>query len=172
MKTALYWIIPAIFSLFSALAVGFPAQPPESSANLPLNGQLLPENRLELPPATPAIPPSTIDKNDPLFQEFLKQIEKNGPSLKDPSKLPPKAEIDSNLDTEELAVITLDSPELENRNAVEGRWLITENLLRQARVLKADATALRHAGLDEQSERLEKVIQEIRQIALESAPAP
>jgi hypothetical protein len=57
-------------------------------------------------------------------------------------------------------------------NAAERRWFIIENLLRQARELKENATALRNAGLDEQSDRLEKTVQEIRQIALESAPAP
>lgn len=171
MKTALYWIVPAVFSVFSLLAVGFPAQPPESPPNLPVNNQPIPGNTAALPP-TPALPPTTVDKSDPLFQEFLKQIEKNGPSLKDPSDLPPQFEDERNRDSKVIPGDTLNPSSTGNRNAVEPRWLIIENLLRQARELKENATALRHAGLDEQSDRLEKTVQEIRQIALESAPAP
>lgn len=171
MKTALYWIVPAVFSVFSVLAVGFPAQPPESPANLPLNDPPLQENPPPLP-LTPAIPPGTIDKSDPLFQEFLKQIEKNGPSLKDPSDFPPHAKNESSRNPKELAGDAVDSNWKGSGNAAERRWFIIENLLRQARELKENATALRNAGLDEQSDRLEKTVQEIRQIALESAPAP
>ena len=165
MKTALYWIVPAVFCVFSALAVGFPAQPPESAPNIPLNDQPL----TEIPPA---IPPTTIDKSDPLFQEFLKQIEKSGPSLKDPVVVPSHAEGNRNRNPNKLAEDAFDSSWRGNRNAVEQRWLIIENLLRQARELKENAIGLRHAGLDEQSDRLEKTVQEIREIALEAAPAP
>jgi|GEM_PF-2178043 len=43
-------------------------------------------------PGTPASPPSVqpapVDKTDPIFQEFLKEVEKDGPILRDPFRRP------------------------------------------------------------------------------------
>lgn len=162
MKAFLYWIVPTVFSI---LAIVFPAAPPETQPPVLLNEQPLLEN----PPTEPQSP---IDKSDPLFQELLKQIEKNGPTLKDPSNLSPTVEGDRIPHPKGIVEDASNLAIGENRTSVERRWLMIENLLRQARELKENATALRQAGLDEQSDRLEKIIQEIRQIALESAPAP
>ncbi|MEY4567111.1 MAG: hypothetical protein RLY14_2081 [Planctomycetota bacterium] len=161
MKAVLCWIVPSVFSI---LAMVFPAPPPESQPPLLRNEQPLPEN-------LPTEPPTKFDKSDPLFQELLKQIEKNGPFLKDPSNHLPPADGDRNHHPKGLLEDAANLPFGENRTSVERRWFTIENLLRQARELKENATALRHAGLNEQSDRLEKIIQELRQIALESAPA-
>jgi len=41
------------------------------------------------PPASPpTIPPNPVDKSDPIFQEFLKEVEKDGPILRDPARRP------------------------------------------------------------------------------------
>lgn len=41
------------------------------------------------PPASPpTTPPNPVDKSDPIFQEFLKEVEKDGPILRDPARRP------------------------------------------------------------------------------------
>lgn len=106
-------------------------------------------------PQEPFIPP---DKNDPLFQEFLKEVQKSGPMLTDPGRpnpsLPPPH--------------IPRSPEQEQ----EMRWQSLEQLLRNAREIRGQAELLRTLGHAEQADHLNHLADELRRAAIQIVSPP
>jgi|JI9StandDraft_2_1071091.scaffolds.fasta_scaffold03763_6 hypothetical protein len=120
------------------------------------------------PPTTDKLPPSAIekpDRSDPLFQEFIKEIAKSGPMLRDPAHsehhgFPPSHTPGPN------------HGPLSPEQAEEMRWQSIEQLLRNARDIRSQAELIRSLGQGEQAGRLIQLADELRRTAIQIAPPP
>jgi hypothetical protein len=124
-------------------------------------------------PTRPTEAPATVDPTDPLFQEFVRQVEKSGPILQDPGA-PPKQpdpyrpQWSGPVGSPPHALHGPLSPDQRE----EMRWQAVEQLLRNAREIRSQADFFRSIGQAAQADRLSQLANDLRKAAIESAPSP
>lgn len=145
------------------------------------------------PPAADKLPPTTNqqpDRSDPLFQEFIKEVEKSGPMLRDPAH-PERHGVPPHGSQPLLGARWGDAPmpglnhgfppnhspgpnhgPLSPEQAEEMRWQSIEQLLRNARDIRSQAELIRSLGQGEQAGRLIQLADELRRTAIQIAPPP
>lgn len=127
-------------------------------------------------PAPPSAPPqgkaTAPDKTDPLFQEFIKEVEKSGPILRDPVR--PFRGIQAS-DSMPAGAAGFPHPQhqgpMSPEQEVEMRWQALEQLLRNAREIRAQADFLRSIGQAPEADRLNQLADELRRTAVRVVPA-
>jgi hypothetical protein len=130
--------------------------------------------QIPAPPLTPPQEkPAPTDKADPLFQEFLKEVEKSGPMLRDPVRPSPGMPLPNSMPGGAGGVPHPPqhgpiSPEQQQ----EMRWHSLEQLLRNAREIRAQADFLRSIGQAAQADHLNQLADELRRTAIQVVPAP
>lgn len=136
-------------------------------------------------PTPPTSFPPT-DKSDPIFQEFVKEVEKNGPILRDPARpdqgrkepIPqpfqpapphPTGPHPGRFPTHQPPEATFPSSPEQQR---EMRWQAIEQLLRNAREIRSQAENLRATGDPQNGDKLIHLANELRRTAIQTAPTP
>ncbi len=129
--------------------------------------------QIPVPPSTPLQEKATApDKTDPLFQEFIKEVEKSGPILRDPDRHTRGMHAPNSMPAGPAGFPHPPhqgpmSPEQE----VEMRWQALEQLLRNAREIRAQADFLRSIGQATEADRLNQLADELRRTAVRVVPA-
>ena len=117
--------------------------------------------------------PAAVDPNDPLFQEFVRQVEKSGPILQDPGVLPKQPDPIRPHWSGPVGLPPLDShSHLSPDQRDEMRWQAVEQLLRNAREIRTQADFFRSIDQAAQADRLSQLANDLRKAAIESAPTP
>lgn len=135
-------LAPVWISVGEAVQTPFQQQPP-------------PETQLPSP-----------DKSDPLFQEFIKEVEKSGPILRDPARPPRPA------GTPHEWIPSPNHGPMPQGQTEEMRWQSVEQLLRNAREIRTQAELVRSLGQKEPADRLLQLADELRRTAIQIAPTP
>lgn len=133
------------------------------------------------PPTADKQPPpanQTADRSDPLFQEFIKEVEKSGPMLRDPAHSE-RHGFPAHGSQPPLGAGWGDGPmpgpnrgPLSPEQAEEMRWQSIEQLLRNARDIRSQAELIRSLGQVEPAGRLIQLADELRRTAIQIAPPP